>query len=723
MVSLRLRLPPFAAAFCGTSAARRRPPRHGLATILCVALASLPAAAVVLDVEREARRDEEVVARPDAALARLATQDAGQVAATVAERCRILTLRARAEIELGRFEAAQATATALEAAAPPGVATCARAAALLVRAEVAGREGSAEAALELAIEGNRLAAKLDDWRLGHWAADLLARDAVGRGDYDVAIRLREQQIQRARQAGDRRAAALAASRLSDIHFALGDADRAMAKAEDAWNDAVAAKSPWAEAEARLSEAAAAELKGDHLRDRRALDQALAIARDAQSTGIERWVRINLADYALRHGEYAAALEMSRRSLALAEATQAREDIVSSLANTGFALLMLGRADEGRAHADRAVALVERADRKAALALLLAEVERADRKAALALLLAEYGDYLARSGDDRRAVAAYQRERALRTEVGRSREAKIQHGMKAFYEAERQAQEVELLNRRNALQAVELDRQLLEQRFYAAMAVAALLALVVVLQLYRRQRATARGLEATNRTLAAAKDVDPLTGLYNRRHFHEMMRTMASRDRRQEGTPGAPQNALLLLDLDHFKRINDRHGHSGGDAVLVEIARRMRGCLRDEDHIVRWGGEEFLVWATLRPADHVHDIAGRLLDAVGSAPVAVGGEAIAVTTSIGYLAQPLPPDGVELSWREAFDLADTALYLAKSQGRNRGCGIAALRRAADGGAPDVGHDLVAAAAAGIVDLHYLHGPRVDDPVAELEFAAD
>jgi diguanylate cyclase (GGDEF)-like protein len=707
MASLHLRLPGFAAASCGTAAASCRRPRTWQATILCVALASFPAVAAVLDTEREARRDEEVVARPEAALARLAAEGAGQAAATVAERCRNMTLRARAEIELGRFEAAQATAAELEAAAPPGAATCARAAALLVRAEIAGREGSAEAALERAIEGNRLATKLDDWRLGHWAADLLARDAVGRGDYDVAIRLREQQIQRARQAGDRRAAALAASRLSDIHFALGDADRAMAKAEDAWNDAVAAMSPWAEAEAKLSEAAAAERKGDHQRDRRARDQALAIARDAQSTGIERWVRINLADFALRHGEYAGALEMSRRSLALAEATQAREDIVSSLANTGFALLMLGRADDGRAHTDRAVALVE----------------RADRKAALALLLAEYGDYLARSGDHRRAVAAYQRERALRTEVGRSREAKIQHGMKAFYEAERQAQEVELLNRRNALQAVELDRQLLEQRFYAAMAVAALLALVVVLQLYRRQRATARGLEATNRTLAAAKDVDPLTGLYNRRHFHEMMRTMASHDRRQEGTPGAPQNALLLLDLDHFKRINDRHGHSGGDAVLIEIARRMRGCLRDDDHVVRWGGEEFLVWATLRPADHVHDIAGRLLDAVGGAPVTVGGEAIAVTTSIGYLAQPLPPDGVELSWREAFDLADTALYLAKSQGRNRGCGIAALRRAADGGAPDVGHDLVAAAAAGIVDLHYLHGPRVDDSVAELEFAAD
>jgi diguanylate cyclase (GGDEF)-like protein len=377
-------------------------------------------------------------------------------------------------------------------------------------------------------------------------------------------------------------------------------------------------------------------------------------------------------------------------------------MASSLANVGFALLMLGRADEGRGFADRAIALYE----------------GQDRKANLARLLAEYGDYLERSADAPRAIAAYHRERALLADLARAREAKIQRGMKVHYESERQAQEVELLNRRNALQAVELDKQMLEQRFYAALAVAALLALIVVLQLYRRMRVTAAGLEAKNRSLAATRDIDPLTGLFNRRHFHELMRGMADRDRRHDSAPDAPQNALLLLDLDHFKRVNDRYGHAAGDAVLIEVARRMRESLRDEDRIVRWGGEEFLVWATLRPADRIHDISGRLLDAVGSTRFVVDGQAIQLTTSIGYLAQPLPPDGLELSWREAFDLADMALYLAKSRGRNRGCGIAAVRRAAHGSAPDIGHDLAAAAQAGKVELHFLSGPRAMEPVADV-----
>jgi predicted signal transduction protein with EAL and GGDEF domain len=136
---------------------------------------------------------------------------------------------------------------------------------------------------------------------------------------------------------------------------------------------------------------------------------------------------------------------------------------------------------------------------------------------------------------------------------------------------------------------------------------------------------------------------------------------------------------------------------------------MRESMRDEDHIVRWGGEEFLVYATLRPADRVHDIAVRLLDAIGRRPFVVNGIEISLSTSIGYLAQPLPPDAVELSWRDAFDLADMALYLAKGQGRNRGCGVVAMPRTADGQVPHLGDDLAAAALAGAVELHFLPGP--------------
>jgi diguanylate cyclase (GGDEF)-like protein len=236
------------------------------------------------------------------------------------------------------------------------------------------------------------------------------------------------------------------------------------------------------------------------------------------------------------------------------------------------------------------------------------------------------------------------------------------------------------------------------------------------------RATIRSRPAArNRSLVETRDIDPLTGLFNRRHFHEFMRGVVAAERRREATVEAPQNALLLLDLDHFKRINDRFGHATGDAVLIEVARRLRESLRDEDRIVRWGGEEFLIYATLQPNDRIHDIASRLLGAIGSRRFNAAGHSVPMTTSIGYLAQPLPPDCVELSWREAFDLVDMALYLAKSQGRNQGCGIVGLPRGAGGRIPEVGNDLAAASAAGIIELHFLPGPTQPVPAVALAAA--
>jgi diguanylate cyclase (GGDEF)-like protein len=637
--------------------------------------------------------DELVTLHPEAALVRFTVAEPTFSTLPVAERCQILTQRGRAELALGRLDDVQRTVKALADLVPENPSSCPQVAALLLRAQAALRASDADPVQELALEAQRRLQPAGDYEQLQWAARILDGEAAARGEYDVAQRLIEQQVDRARAVRDDRRIAFALARLSMLHFNLGEAEKAMARAEEALRHAFLADSPSAQTEARLAQAAAAEINGDAALDFKSLNAAVATAREAQSTEMESGALTNLADYHLRHGEYAPALEISRRLLAAAEATGSSINVAPNAANVGFALLMMGRGGEGRALADRAVAIFE----------------RRGAKADLARLLAEYGDYLERAGDHANALKAYHRERALLGEIARAREVKIQRGMKTFYESERRAQDVELLNRKNALQASELYSQSLEQRYYGAVAVAALLALVVVLMLYRRMRARADELAVRNQSLAATRDVDPLTGLYNRRHFHEFMRGVVEGERRGADTSGAPQNALLLLDLDHFKRVNDRHGHAVGDAVLIEVARRMRESLRDEDQIVRWGGEEFLVYASLRPADRVHDIAARLLDAIGRCPFVVDGIEVSLSASIGYLAQPLPPDSVALSWRDAFDLTDMALYLAKGQGRNRGCGVVAMPRNEQGVVPEIGDDLAAAALAGKVDLHFLPGP--------------
>jgi diguanylate cyclase (GGDEF)-like protein len=142
--------------------------------------------------------------------------------------------------------------------------------------------------------------------------------------------------------------------------------------------------------------------------------------------------------------------------------------------------------------------------------------------------------------------------------------------------------------------------------------------------------------------------------------------------------GAFEGALLLVDIDHFKHVNDGHGHAAGDLVLCEVARRLNEAVRSDDLVVRWGGEEFLVLALKVPAAQAEALAERVLRLVGDTPVTVQGLPVQVTVSIGYARFPLPPNVLPVAWEQAINLADMALYTAKNQGRNRAVGIVAAQ---------------------------------------------
>ena len=123
---------------------------------------------------------------------------------------------------------------------------------------------------------------------------------------------------------------------------------------------------------------------------------------------------------------------------------------------------------------------------------------------------------------------------------------------------------------------------------------------------------------------------------------------------------------MILDLDHFKQINDRYGHSGGDLVLCEFARRARASIREVDFIGRYGGEEFVILLPETVAETSLQVAERLRAAVEREPVLLPGEALHVTVSIGVSRKDEhTPDLETLVAR-----ADQALYIAKYRGRNR-----------------------------------------------------
>ena len=157
-------------------------------------------------------------------------------------------------------------------------------------------------------------------------------------------------------------------------------------------------------------------------------------------------------------------------------------------------------------------------------------------------------------------------------------------------------------------------------------------------------------------------MDPLTGAYNRRTFHEIAERELSRIRRA----GQPLS-IIIVDIDHFRPVNEKYGNRVGDEVLQKIADIVRSALRKEDMLVRYGGEEFLVLLPDVPGPGAVVVAGRIRKSVEAEPIIAGAHALPVTVSIGVSARlDEGPESIE----SLLGRADEALALAKQRGRNR-----------------------------------------------------
>jgi diguanylate cyclase (GGDEF)-like protein len=183
--------------------------------------------------------------------------------------------------------------------------------------------------------------------------------------------------------------------------------------------------------------------------------------------------------------------------------------------------------------------------------------------------------------------------------------------------------------------------------------------------------------------------DPLTGLRNRRFLAQhlqadIVRTLRRYDDWRANPVGdPPQNAdilFFLIDLDHFKVVNDRYGHNAGDLVLVQMRERLQEVFRESDFVVRWGGDEFLTVSRDSGRSEAGAIAERIRDAVASRAFTLSSEqSISASVSVGFAAFPFVPSAPStVSWYQVVGLADHALYMAKKAGRNTWFGLAATK---------------------------------------------
>jgi diguanylate cyclase (GGDEF)-like protein len=602
-----------------------------------------------------------------------------------AERLELLTVRGILLNQASEPEAADQVAQLLEDWSRTPAGDAAASAAMLVRARGLALRGNLKKADTLITEALLRLPPNPSPRMRLRYVMTQARIKDDSGKLEDAVRIYHEALTLADQIAEPWLRAEVRSSLAYVYMEAKQLDSARRVNAEALEIATQAQDFTALGRVHNTQGILLDEAGDREGERREMQLAVEAARKAGARSDETLYLANLGDFYLKSGQFKTALTLSEQALPLARELKDVGIETVALANIGFAHISMKNSELGKKYVEQSIAIDERRGSITGISQTLTEL----------------GTYLERAGDLPAAVQAYHRHRQLSDEILQRGQQNAIVEMQERFDAERRTRDLELLNRENTLKTEQLRQRDLQQRLWWLLAATFVLSLVVLMVLYRRVRQSNQALETSNYQLLVQSERDPLTGLANRRHFQAAMKQLAA-DGKLAGT-------VFLIDIDHFKRINDKHGHSAGDTVLVEMARRLRETLREHDLIVRWGGEEFLVIVRALGSDSVEALARRMLSAMAGSPVKHDDSPIEVTGSIGFATFPIEPTLLPVSWERAINLVDTAMYLAKAHGRNRAYGVRLLHARDESKLDDITRSLEAAWREGQVALTLLQGP--------------
>ena len=371
-------------------------------------------------------------------------------------------------------------------------------------------------------------------------------------------------------------------------------------------------------------------------------EAIALARASRDDDALADCLNDLAGIAMDAGDYATARVHLEEAFAITRRVGDPRERVISATNLAGVVGHLG--DSAQARALLAEAL------EAALARDLPAEEEIARGA--------LADTLYDAGEVADAYRHLDRAYQLRQERLTAESVRRTADLRALYEAERREAEIELLKRDHAIQALTIERETVRRHWWAAGFAAAMLFAAVLGTGWRMKTRSARALAIAKRRVEELARTDPLTGLANRRHAIERLQDEARRAQR-----GHAPFALVLADIDYFKRVNDTHGHACGDYVLARFADVATACVRALDVTARWGGEEFLLILPGTDAAGAATLAEKVRARLVTAELSWRGDPVPVTATFGVAACT---DGdVDACLRAA----DAALYRGKEAGRN------------------------------------------------------
>lgn len=520
------------------------------------------------------------------------------------------------------------------------------------------------------------------------------------GNFPEALNKMQSAATMARQYGRPIQTVMAFNALAVLYTTMKQYDKGFEALEEALPVAEKTNSPGRMASLKDTEYGLAISTDQPKRALKALLAGLALER---KIGAERMIAtslVNLSDSYLKEHDYRKALSYAQQAIDAARPLNSERTEATARVNIGQAYLGMGRLAEGKRSFEAGLAVYE----------------KSGDKPELQEVMMEYGLALERAGDMAGAVDAYHRERKLSNELFEAQRQKAVLELQEKYETDKKGRQIELLSRENQVKSAEIDNRRLQQRVWWLLVVVFALASIIVGILYRKVRHANAQLKVKNLELKQQSARDPLTSLYNRRHFQEFMRTLEP-EKRGVGAPADDiVGALFLLDVDHFKHVNDTHGHAAGDAVLTMISENLRDILRETDMIVRWGGEEFLAFLPSISRSGVDEVARRLLEGISSNPIDYQGNKISVNVSIGFAPFPLSPGEHPLPWERAVNLVDMALYMAKGHGRNRAYGVRGFANFGQTSMEHIEQDLESAWREGFVDLSILLGSVPEPSVA-------
>ena len=480
---------------------------------------------------------------------------------------------------------------------------------------------------------------------------LIARD---RGDLDLALRLNEQILAVSERRDDLRGIAVAANTIGLLRVQLGESREAMAyfrKSADAYRQV---GDPTGEGPALTNIGTTLIETKQFDQAEVPLTQALQLALASKDPTAEVNARSALAELALGRGDVATAEQEALKAIAASQRQPAP-------------------SPGHRAH--RVLADVRRSQGNLAQAIhhghiALAQARLQGRKSIVLNALTDLAGDLSARGQHADAFALMREATTLINDIRDSEVRREIARTEAAYAAKQREAELAAQAQRITLLEAQAQQQR-SIRLLLAVALGAFVLLVLALasrmlikrrseQLLRAQHAE---IERSNRELAEAADTDVLTRARNRRYFQRQLLPQL-----QSQASSGQAFALILIDADHFKSINDRFGHDVGDRALIAIAQAWRGVLGEQDCLVRWGGEEFLVVAQADES-HAATLVQRGLASIRRARIE-GVDALRVSVSVGWLVAP---------WRDAdiatlLQIADRAMLMAKREGRDRAIGV-------------------------------------------------